>query len=101
MGKVYGYCRVALKNYEEVAEQFYQIHNYCKDHGLELNQRFYDNGVSGLTLDREGLNQMLSVLQRGDMVIVKDIARLSRNASQCMTLIEQIENAGAILKIID
>lgn len=99
--KVYGYCRVALANAEEITEQVNLIGKYCQDNGLKVDAYFCDDGASGITLDRANLNMMLSALQKGDVVIVKDIARLSRNASQCMALIEQIENAGAILTIIN
>ena len=101
MSKVYGYCRVALANDEEMAEQLKMVADYCKDNGLELCQRFYDNGVSGLSLDRKGLNGLLEVLQSGDVVIVKDIARLSRSYSQCLTLMERLEGMDITIKVIN
>lgn len=101
MSKVYGYCRLALADKEAMTEQVALIDVYCQRHSLKLERCFCDNGASGLSLDRKGLNELLEVLQCGDIVVVKDIARLSRNASQCMALIEQIENTGATLKIIN
>jgi DNA invertase Pin-like site-specific DNA recombinase len=44
---------------------------------------------------------MLSILQSGDIVIIKDIARLSRNTHQCMMLVEMIYKAGATLVVAD
>ena len=101
MGKVYGYCRVALKNDEEIAAQCKIIDDYCRDNGLKVGGYFCDNGVSGLKFDRDALNRMLQILQEGDIVIVKDIARLSREYRQCISIAESICRAGALLKIIN
>lgn len=101
MSKVYGYCRVALKNEEEMRQQRKIIEDYCKDKGLNIDECFCDNGVSGLKLDRSGLQKMLRTIQNDDVVIIKDVARLSRSADQCMYLVEQIQTTGARLEIIN
>lgn len=101
MSKVYGYCRVALKNEEEMAQQRKMIYDYCDDKGLKVDECFCDNGVSGLKCDRSGLQRMLGVLQENDIVIIKDVARLSRSIEQCMYFVEQIQEAGATLEIIN
>ena len=101
MSKVYGYCRLAFENEEEMAEQAKLIEDYCKDNDLKLDSIFYDNGVSGIKLERDGLNKMLSVLQKGDIIIVKNLARLTRSIKHCMVLTERIEEIGATLRVID
>jgi DNA invertase Pin-like site-specific DNA recombinase len=100
MSKVYGYGRLALANDDEMVEQLKVIDDYCKNHGLKLDYVFYDNGASGLSWHRKGLNNMFDVLESGDIIIVKDIARLSRSASQCIALIEQMDEMGVTLEII-
>lgn len=97
MGKVYGYCRVALANDEEMAQQC-KIIESC---GMEVDEYFCDNGASGLKFDREALQRMLKILQDGDIVIVKDIARLSRDMRQCVEIIESIYQSGALIKILN
>ena len=84
-----------------MAQQCKIIEYYCKDNSLKIDEYFCDNGVSGLKLDRSELNRMLCVLQSGDIVIIKDIARLSRNAQQCMMLVDMIYKAGATLVAAD
>ena len=101
MGKVYGYCRVALRNEEEMAQQCKMIDDCCKENGMEVDEYFCDNGVSGLKFEREALQRMLSVLQDGDIVIAKDIARISREAHQCMSIVNSIYQAGALIKFIN
>ena len=101
MSKVYGYCRVAFADEEEMAQQVRLIGDYFRDNGLTVDEYFCDNGASGLTLDRKGLNGLLEVLQDGDVVIVRDIARLSRSYSQCLSLLEQIQDLDIELKVIN
>ena len=100
MSKVYGYCRVALADREAMTEQMALIDVYCQRHDLKIEKYFCDNGVSGLTLDRKGLNELLKVLQDGDTIVVRDIARLSRSYSQCISIIEQMKDLDIELKII-
>lgn len=100
MSKVYGYGRLAFANDEEMVQQFKMIDDYCKDNGLKLDYVFYDNGASGLSLDRKGLNGLLDVLQNGDIVVVKDIARLSRSYSQCLVLMERLKDMDITLQMI-
>ncbi len=100
MSKVYGYGRVALANEEEMVQQLKMVDDYCKGCGLKLDYVFYDNGASGLSLDRKGLNGLLDVLQSGDVVVVKDIARLSRSYSQCLALMEKLQDMDITLQMI-
>lgn len=101
MNKVYGYCRVALMNNEEMNQQCKIIKDYCKNKGLGLDECFCDNGVSGLKTDRTNLQRMLNVLQQGDIVVIKDIARLTRDIRQYITLTKQIYDIGTTLIVID
>lgn len=100
MSKVYGYCRVAFADEEEMAEQVKLVGDYCKDNGLTVDKYFCDNGASGLSLNRRNLNELLKVLQEGDVVVVRDVARISRSSSQCMSFLEQMKGLDVELKII-
>lgn len=101
MSKVYGYCRVVFADEEEMAKQIKLVGDYCRDNGLTVDKYFCDNGVSGLTLDRKGLNELLEVLQDGDVVVVRDMARLSRSSSQYISLLEQMQDLDITITIIN
>ena len=101
MSKVYGYCRLAFADREAMTEQMALIDVYCQRHDLKIEKYFCDNGASGLSLDRNGLNKLLEVLQEGDIVVVRDIARLSRSSSQCLELLERIKDLDVTLTIIN
>ena len=101
MSKVYGYCRTAQACSQAITEQMGLIDIYCKQTGWEVDRYFCDNGVSGLNSHREKLNEMLYVLQDGDIVVVKNIARLFRNAQQYISFMELMEQLGVIVKGVD
>lgn len=100
MSKVYGYCRVAFESDEEMKDQMVLIGIYCKQRGLEVDKYFCDNGVSGLESHRERLNDLLYVVQEGDIVVVKNIARLFRDIRKCMSFMELMEQLGVTVKTI-
>lgn len=100
MSKVYGYCRVAFESEEEMTEQMELVGTYCKQYGLEVEKYFCDNGVSGLESHREKLNDLLYVVQEGDIVVVKNIARLFRDVRKCMAFMELMDTLGVTVKTI-
>ena len=101
MGKVCVYCRVANENQVDMELQQKAVQDYCEDKGLKIYAYFCDNGVSGLKYDREGLSKLFNVIQSGDIVVIKNVARLSRNIKQYMHFEEQIKKVGATLVIVD
>ena len=93
MGKVYGYCRVALAEEEEMKEQMKLVAEYCKDNNLMVDGYFCDNGVSGFQTGEE-FKQLLREVEDGDTIIVKDVARLSRNNAKLLVLMDQLNDMG-------
>jgi site-specific DNA recombinase len=73
-----------------VPSQAGAIHRYAKRRGLT------DAGVSGATLDRPALQRLIADCRAGKIgvVITKDTARLSRDASQLFALLRIFEQAG-------
>lgn len=78
---IYGYCRVSTKH-QSLQRQLDTLIKYG------ISQRFiFSDKYSGKTLDREGLNELLSVLKSGDSIVVKEIDRLGRNRKETKELI--------------
>ena len=100
MSKVYGYGRLALANEEEKVQKLKVIYDYCTENNLHIDKYFFDNGVSGLELNRKDLNALIDVLRGGDIVVVDGITSLSRSLWELRTVIQLIENIGAQLIII-
>jgi DNA invertase Pin-like site-specific DNA recombinase len=61
---------------------------------------FYEEKVSGATMERPQLKLLLDELQEGDVVNVHEISRLSRSTKDLLEIIEQIKSKGAGLKSI-
>lgn len=101
MSKVYGYGRLALANEEEKMQQLKVIDDYCAENNVKVDEYFFDNGASGLTLDRKDLKKLLNVIQQGDIVVIPRISVLSRSSAQCLSLLEQMNDLDITLVIID
>ncbi|MCL2838651.1 MAG: recombinase family protein [Oscillospiraceae bacterium] len=53
----------------------------AREKGYKNLKTFVDDGVSGVTMERNGLQQMLAEIEKGyiNAVFVKDLSRLGRN----------------------
>lgn len=93
MGKVYGYCRTALANEEEIKKRIELIKKYCEDNELNLEKCFYDDGVSGFDLG-EDFKQLMRELNCGDTVVIRDASQLSRSNARLQVLMSQFDDMG-------
>lgn len=87
-----GYARVSSKQ-QNLSRQLKAL----KDNGAEL---IYKESVSGANTERIELQKMLSELDKGDIVLVVDLTRISRSTKDLFELVEVIKNKGASLKSI-
>lgn len=64
---------------------------YCKLHGITLLDIKADEGISGSTLERPGLQAALRMLERGraDTIVVAKLDRLTRSVRDLCFLVEQ------------
>lgn len=56
---------------------------------------FTDQGVSGATIEREGLAQAVAAVRKGDVLVVWKLDRLGRSLSFLIELIEKLREEGA------
>lgn len=61
---------------------------------------FYEEKISGATMERPELKRLLNELREGDIVYVHEISRLSRSTKDLLEIIEQIKSKGAGLKSV-
>ena len=100
MGKVYGYCRVALASEEETEKRIGLIKQYCEDNGLRLDKCFCDNGVSGFDTG-EDFKQLMRELKNGDTVVIINLSQLSRSNARLLVLMSQFEDMGVQIIYVD
>lgn len=64
-----------------IANQKKILFKYATDNGFPNPTFFIDDGVSGVTFDRPGWNEMIRLAEAGKvkMVIVKDMSRMGRD----------------------
>ena len=100
---VIGYARVSTEEQVDgtsLAEQRRQIAGLAMTAGLEGLEYVEDAGVSGITpILRRPAGARLAALQRGDVVIVAKLDRLSRDLIDALTVIRDWEAAGVRLII--
>ncbi len=87
-----GYARYSTDKQTQNSIEYQKtaIRNYCQDNGLRL-QRFYaDEATSGTSLERRGLQNLISDAKSGafNAVIIYDISRGSRNIGDWFTFRE-------------
>jgi site-specific DNA recombinase len=97
------YCRVSTE--EQAAEGFSikgqaeKLQAYAELHDLGPVTVIEDPGGSGKSLDRPGLQQVLSMVDRGHVahLLVWRLDRLSRNLGDLILLAERFGKAGVAL----
>ena len=91
------YCRLSQEDMqagesESIQNQKLILQKYADEHHFFNTRFFVDDGFSGVSFEREGLQAMLHEVEAGNVatVITKDLSRLGRNYLKTGELIEII-----------
>ncbi len=86
-----------------LADQWDACEAYAARQGWETAVVYKDNAVSGVTWSRPSLDAMMAEAERGafDVVLVEDLARLSRDVSHVHRLLENLKALGVVVHTID
>ncbi len=96
MKKAIGYCRVSTEEQKKegisLEHQEAKIKQYAKLHNLDLIKVIVDGGKSGKDLDREGINEILSLIKKKLVtdIIVYKMDRLTRRTFDLLFLVEEV-----------
>jgi site-specific DNA recombinase len=95
------YARVAVKSQGEghaIRRQVDALRQFGAAHGTEIatDHVWIDEGASGATLARPGLNQLRECAAQGriETLLVCSPDRLSRNCAQYLLLLEELGRSG-------
>ncbi|MEB8090980.1 cassette chromosome recombinase CcrB [Mammaliicoccus lentus] len=93
--RVGGYIRVSTEMQTDgysPKSQINQIKEYCQFHGYEVIDIYADEGISGKSMNRPGLQRMIKDAKEGklDCVMVYKTNRLARNTSDLLTIVENL-----------
>jgi len=96
--KAVGYVRVSTQGQADdgvsLESQKAKIRAFCDLHDYELTGIYEDAGISGTKADREGLQGAMAALQKGSVLVVYSMSRLSRNAAHMLALSQLLEKRG-------
>jgi site-specific DNA recombinase len=118
MKKTVAYCRTALESESDplsgVSAQAEAVREFARQLGMTVHETYMDAGVSGVTLIRPALQQLLADCRAGKIgvVLTRDADRLSRDTSQLFALLHRFgiygvrvqfasENGEAEQKLLD
>lgn len=99
--KIAGYYRLSIEDDDikvesnSITNQRLLIKRYIAEHPVFSDCEyceFYDDGISGTTMNRPGMQAMLEQIRQNEIkcVIVKDLSRFSRDYIELGTYMEQI-----------
>ena len=102
------YARVSTPNQtraQTIEQQLERLQAYVKEAGWQLQKHhiFRDDGQSGASLNRPGLDQLRDVLRAGevDRVLVTEPDRLARNYVHQMILLDEVARYGCQIEFLD
>ena len=93
--RVWLYYRLSRDEDEELNSLMNQrsiIESYALSHGHTIIGESFDDNISGMHFDRDGIEQLTEAVDAGliDAVIVKDLSRLGRHRTQTAVFIEYL-----------
>lgn len=102
-----GYVRLSRdddkRNYSSIENQKLIINQYAQEHRITIERWYEDDGVSGYIFDRPGFNQLMEDINNKeiDTVYVKDFSRLGRHNAKILLLLDEFQERGIHLVVID
>ncbi|PGD77080.1 integrase [Bacillus pseudomycoides] len=90
---IYGYARVSAEHQNLSAQR-----TALKEAGAE---KIHTDKKSGKSIDREGLQELMSQLEEGDTLVVTKMDRVARNVKEGISLIEELNEKGIKLHVLN
>lgn len=88
---IYGYIRVSTDR-QTVENQRFEIKNFCKKEMVKVDC-WIEETISGTKeIDKRKLGELLTRLQKGDIIICSELSRLGRNLMMIMSILNECMN---------
>lgn len=90
------YARISrsdnLEHHTSIDHQIKGITDYCNTHGFTIKKIYKDLNISGSTMNRPALTEMMNDVDAGiiDTIIVKDLSRFGRNYLEAGKYLDEI-----------
>ena len=101
-----GYVRLSRdddkRNYVSIENQKLIISQFAAENNFIIDRWYEDDGFSGYKFDRPGFNQLMKDLEKDiNRVFVKDFSRLGRHNAKMLLLLDDFQERGKHLIVID
>jgi site-specific DNA recombinase len=86
---VYSYARIStdMQSEASIPDQFTYCREFAATNAWTVAAEFSDVGISGASfLNRPGIQAALKALQTGDVLLITDLTRFSRDMNMCQEL---------------
>ncbi|WP_422406987.1 MULTISPECIES: recombinase family protein [Gammaproteobacteria] len=90
---IYGYARVSTEH-QHLSAQVTEL----KEAGVE---NIYEDKKTGKDINREGLNDLLQQLKKGDTLVITKMDRIARNVREGIALIDELTEQEITLKVLN
>ncbi len=97
----YAYMRVSTTK-QDINRQEQAINDFKKEKGIDIpTDNYFTDYYTGKTFDRENYQKLISIMNSGDYLIVKEVDRLGRNWDLIKQEWTKLQDKGVKIIIID
>jgi DNA invertase Pin-like site-specific DNA recombinase len=95
---IYGYARVSTRGQAKDGNSLEVQERLLKENGAT---KIFIDSFTGTKIDRPELDQLLSILEEGDTLIVTKLDRFARSVSQASDLITELIDKGITVNVLN
>ena len=95
---IYGYARVSTKGQAKDGNSLDVQEKQLKDNGASI---IYYESFTGTKKSRPKLDELMSVLQEGDAVVVTKLDRIARSTKDGLEIIDELLGKGVSINILN
>lgn len=84
---IYIYLRVSTSA-QDTQNQMHGIHQYCQERGIEPDAVIEDTASGSVSWKTRKIGELLSVADKGDVLLVAEVSRLARSTLQVLEILK-------------
>ena len=100
-----GYVRLSRddnkRNYSSIENQKLIIRKYAEENNMIVRHIYEDDGISGYSFNRPQFQNMMANLDSIDVIVAKDLSRIGRHNAKVLLFLEEMEEQGKRIILID
>ena len=100
-----GYVRLSRddnkRNYSSIENQKLIIQKYAEENNMIVRHIYEDDGISGYSFNRPQFQNMMANLGSIDVIVAKDLSRIGRHNAKVLLFLEEMEEQGKRVILID